>query len=131
MNRRPRLATAVLLIASASVCCSRPADETPGLAARLTSDAARRNGRELFDKYCALCHGERGDGQGPRSSAFGTPPRDLTSAAWRQSAIPERVFRSIRDGVPGTAMPAWRSLGDDAVGDLTAYVLALGARDPS
>jgi mono/diheme cytochrome c family protein len=128
MNRRPRLATAILLIASACACCNRPADGPPGLASRLASDAARRNGRQLFGQYCALCHGERGDGQGSRSSAFATPPRDLTSAAWRQSVTPARVFRSIREGIPGTAMPAWRVLGDDAVADLTVYVLTLGTR---
>jgi mono/diheme cytochrome c family protein len=121
---------AVLLIASAFACCSRQADEPPGLTARLTSDAARRHGRELFTKYCTLCHGERGDGQGSRSSAFATPPRDLTSSAWRTSVTPQRVFRSIREGIPGTAMPAWRVLGDDAVADLTAYVLTLGTRTP-
>jgi mono/diheme cytochrome c family protein len=131
MNRQPCLATAILLIASACACCSRPADDPPGLASRLTSDASRRNGRELYEKYCAFCHGARGDGQGPRSSAFATPPRDLTSAAWRQSATSQRVFRSIRDGVPGTAMPAWRVLGDDALADLTAYILTLGKRAPS
>jgi hypothetical protein len=44
---------------------------------------------------------------------------------------PEHVFRSIRDGVPGTAMPAWRALGDDSLANLTAYVLTLGpTEDP-
>ena len=131
MNRQPRLATAILLIASACACCSRPADGPPGLASRLTSDAARRNGRDLYGKYCAFCHGAHGDGQGPRSSAFATPPRDLTSSAWRQSVTPLRVFRTLRDGIPGTAMPAWQVLGDDALADLTAYVLTLGTRTPS
>jgi mono/diheme cytochrome c family protein len=119
------------LIASACACCSRPADDPPGLNSRLTSEASRRHGRELFAKYCTLCHGERGDGQGARSSAFVTPPRDLTSSAWRSSTTPQRVFRSIRDGIPGTAMPAWHALGDDSVADLTAYVMTLGAREPS
>jgi mono/diheme cytochrome c family protein len=130
MRRPPFLATAILLIASACTCCSRPADG-PDLAARLASDAARRNGRELYVKYCAFCHGELGDGRGPRSSAFPTPPRDFTSGAWRRSVTPLGVFRTIRDGVPGTAMPAWRALGDEAVADLTAYVVSLATRAPS
>ncbi len=73
-----------------------------------------------------LCHGERGDGQGVRRSAFATPPRDFTNTAWRRSTSPARVFRAIRDGLPGTPMPGWRPLGDTAIGDLTAYVLAFG-----
>ena len=91
----------------------------------MTSPAARQRGRQLFLQDCALCHGERGDGQGARRSAFQTPPRDLTNEAWQRSTSPPRVFRAIRDGLPGTAMPAWRPLGDPAIGDLTAYVLSL------
>jgi len=45
--------------------------------------------------------------------------------AWRRSTSPARVFRAIRDGLPGTPMPAWRTLGDDALVDLTAYVLSI------
>jgi mono/diheme cytochrome c family protein len=45
---------------------------------------------------------------------------------------PQQVFRSIRDGVPGTAMPGWRTLGDDALANLTAYLLTLESeRAPS
>jgi cytochrome c oxidase cbb3-type subunit II len=132
MTRTAHLAAAILLVAAACTCCSRPADVPPDLDSRLSSDEARRNGRDLFLKSCALCHGERGDGQGARASAFATPPRDFTSAAWRRSVTPEHVFRSIRDGIPGTAMPAWRALGDDSLANLTAYVLTLRtARDPS
>jgi mono/diheme cytochrome c family protein len=94
--------------------------------------AAQRDGRKLFQESCAICHGERGDGQGVRASAFATPPRDFTNAAWQRSTSPSRVFRAIRDGLPGTAMPAWRALGDDSLVDLTAYVLSLrGGKGPS
>ncbi len=81
-------------------------------------------------RSCALCHGERGDGQGARASAFAAPPRDFTSAAWRRSVTPQGVFQSIRDGVPGTAMPPWRALGDDSLASLTAYVLTLEKQNP-
>jgi hypothetical protein len=74
-----------------------------------------------------LCHGERGDGRGVRASSFTTPPRDFTNAAWRRSTSPGRVFRAIRDGLPGTPMPAWRFLGDDKLADLTACVLWFGS----
>ena len=33
---------------------------------RLSSDDARGRGRSLFRKKCALCHGERADGNGAR-----------------------------------------------------------------
>jgi mono/diheme cytochrome c family protein len=34
------------------------------------------------------------------------------------------MFDAIHNGVAGTAMPAWAVLGDDAIWDLTAFVLA-------
>lgn len=58
--------------------------------------------------------------------AFDRPPRDFTDAAWRQTATPARVESVIRNGVPGTAMPPWRVLGDEAVRDLAAFVLSVG-----
>ena len=76
-------------------------------------------------RYCAICHGVNGDGRGARASAFSTPPRDFTNPAWRASTSPRRIFRAVRDGIPGTPMPAWRALGDDQVEDLTAYVLSI------
>jgi mono/diheme cytochrome c family protein len=111
------LSLAILLAA-----CSRP---EPAGDPRFSSPAGRERGRQAFATHCAICHGVAGDGQGARRSAFTRPPRDFTDRAWRQSAAPARVFTAIRDGVPGTAMPAWRALGDATVADLTAYVLSL------
>jgi mono/diheme cytochrome c family protein len=91
----------------------------------VASASSARTGQQLFVRHCALCHGERGDGQGARASAFSTPPRDFTNAAWRRSTSAPRVFRAIRDGIPRTAMPAWRMLGDEALADLTAYVFSI------
>jgi mono/diheme cytochrome c family protein len=113
------------LLAAACLACRQPTDLPPDFDARLTAPEAARAGRPLFLRYCAICHGERGDGQGARASAFTTPPRDFTSDAWRRSASARRVFRAVRDGLPGTPMPAWRPLGDDALIDLTAYVLSI------
>jgi mono/diheme cytochrome c family protein len=119
--------TTFLLLATLLAACSRP---DPVADARFFSPEARERGRQAFATYCALCHGVAGDGQGVRRSAFTTPPRDFTDQAWRQSVTPRGVFEKIRDGVPGTAMPAWRALGDETVADLTAYVLAVNTGPP-
>jgi mono/diheme cytochrome c family protein len=105
--------------------CSQPADLPRDFDARVESAPAQRDGRQLFLSHCALCHGERGDGQGARASAFATPPRDFTNSAWQHSTSARRVYRAIRDGVPGTPMPSWRALGDDALVDLAAYVTSI------
>ena len=124
MTRAPWLAGATL-VAAACLSCRQPADLPPDFDARVAAPAAARAGAPLYLRYCAICHGERGNGQGARASAFTTPPRDFTNEAWRRSTSPRRVFRAVRDGLRGTPMPAWRALGDEAEIDLTAYVLAI------
>lgn len=114
--------TLLLSLTALAAACSRP---EPAAEARFFSAEARARGQKAFATYCVLCHGAAGDGQGVRRSAFTHPPRDFTDQAWRQSVTPDDVFGRIRDGVPGTAMPAWRSLGDGTIADLTAYVLSL------
>jgi mono/diheme cytochrome c family protein len=94
----------------------------------LASTEAQSRGRELFLKHCALCHGENGNGNGPRREGLTKPPRNFAYPAWRQSTSPRRVFFAIREGIRGTAMPAWPSLTEEETWDLTAYVLSLGAQ---
>jgi high-affinity iron transporter len=100
--------------------------EIPG--GRLASAEAKMRGRELFVQNCALCHGERGDGQGVRREGLTRSPRDFTSAEWRQSTSPRRVFYAIREGLPGTPMPSWKALSEQDAWDMTSYVLSFGDR---
>jgi mono/diheme cytochrome c family protein len=95
---------------------------------RLRAPETLARGGALFAANCALCHGERGDGRGLRASGFAKPPADFTDPYWRRRATPRRVFFAIRQGVRGTAMPSWSSLGEDETWDLVAYVLSLGPR---
>jgi high-affinity iron transporter len=93
---------------------------------QLGSAEAQGRGRALFAKHCALCHGDTGQGNGPRREGLTQPPRNLADPTWRESTSPRRVFFAIREGVRGTAMPAWSSLSEQETWDLTAYVLSLG-----
>ena len=120
-----RRALAGLLLASiACSACERGDRDVPE--ERLADAAARQRGAALFADACALCHGFRGDGAGVRQTGFARPPRNFRDPAWREQATPRRVFRVIREGVPGTGMPAWTQLDDDRTWDLVAYVLSLG-----
>ena len=92
----------------------------------LSSAEARTRGHKLFLERCALCHGERGDGHGPRTEGLTRMPRDFTNAEWRRSTSPRRVFFAIREGLSGTPMPEWKSLSEQDAWDMTAYVLSLG-----
>ncbi len=89
------------------------------------SAEVRRKGRELYLRNCALCHGEGADGRGARRSALTTKPVDFTQRTWCGEATPRRVFHAIREGVRGTAMPAWKALDEDQSWDLVAYLLSV------
>lgn len=94
--------------------------------ALLASDEARRRGESAFREYCAVCHGARGNGQGPRREALVPEPRDFTDPQWRQSTSARRVFFAIREGLAPAAMPSWKALSEQQAWELTAHVLAIG-----
>ncbi len=78
-----------------------------GYAASATT--APPSGGTLFQTYCSVCHGERGDGQSRARGSFRTPPRDFTSEESRKQLSRESMIATVRDGRPGSAMVAWKS----------------------
>lgn len=75
-------------------------------------------GKEFFLLNCAACHGTEADGSGTRSAAMqDAKPRMLTNLDWIQSRDDLRLLRSIKFGIPGTAMTPW--------GDLTSSLQRL------
>ncbi len=89
----------------------------------VASPEARARGRVLFEDRCRQCHGPNA---AQRTRGARQPP-DFNAAAWQQSRTPRMVYRAVRDGRPGTAMPGWKSLGDRALLDLVAYLKSRGA----
>jgi mono/diheme cytochrome c family protein len=79
--------------------------------AKETSPAS---GQEMFNSYCASCHGKDAKGDGPAASALNTPPADLTALAKKNSGkYPEMKVTSVLRGeakvvAHGTQeMPVW------------------------
>jgi DMSO reductase family type II enzyme heme b subunit len=100
-----------------------------GTAVAKPGDAGR--GKDIYDQRCTWCHGAEGDGAGAAKDMLNPPPRDFTSGNYkvRTSSFEDMapndddIFRMIRDGMPGTAMPGWGDvLKEQGMWDLTAYL---------
>lgn len=61
-------------------------------------------GRVSYAETCAACHGETGLGDGPQSPNLASPPADLSIHVPLHTD--SELFGFIRDGIPGTEMPA-------------------------
>jgi mono/diheme cytochrome c family protein len=72
------------------------------------------SGKQMFQEYCASCHGPDGKGLGPVAPLFRKPPTNLTTLAKNNAGVfpREHVAKVIRFG-PGVIahgssdMPVW------------------------
>jgi Cytochrome C oxidase, cbb3-type, subunit III/WD40-like Beta Propeller Repeat len=63
-------------------------------------------GRILYERQCAICHGDGGIGNGPAAPSLLPPPADSTPhARWHADA---QLFWFITHGVSGTSMSGFR-----------------------
>jgi mono/diheme cytochrome c family protein len=97
---------------------------------RLASDDARARGRALYRNKCALCHGDRADGNGVRSKGLSGKPVNFQNKEWRASTEPLALFEVLSEGKRGTSMPAWPTLTAEEKWDLIAYVLSVAEDGP-
>lgn len=93
-------------------------------------------GKSVYDASCASCHGSDGKGKGVASAWLNPKPRDLTAGKFKfrsteSGSIPtdDDLIKSIREGLHGTSMPAWKSfVGGDSLKALVEYVKAFSPR---
>jgi len=94
-----------------------------------------RGKRGLYRAHCARCHGITGDGYGPAATLLNPYPRDFTQGKFKfkstaTSRQPTRadLLRVLHRGIPGTAMPSFRSLPSEQKEALAEYVQYLSVR---
>lgn len=75
------------------------------------------SGEQMYEAYCAACHGKNGDGNGPAAVALKIPPKNLRTLAKRNGGkFPmQHVVGVLEFGIPvaahGTSeMPVWGPL---------------------
>jgi mono/diheme cytochrome c family protein len=75
---------------------------------------------------CFHCHGARGDGTGELGLQADPPARNFTCAETMKSISDGQMFWAIKNGIEGTAMPAYPDLADWQIWVLIHYVSQFG-----
>ncbi|HMG18852.1 MAG TPA: c-type cytochrome, partial [Gemmatimonadales bacterium] len=130
MTRRARCAVsrapAVVLVLTCVIAFPRTAHGS----LRTLSAQDTTAGKQVYVKWCAGCHGDNGAGDGEAARYMLPYPRDFTGAIYqiRSTASGELptdadLLRAIDEGLPGTAMPGWKTrLSDRERRDVVAYL---------
>jgi len=88
-------------------------------------------GEQLYAQHCAACHGPKGDGKGLAAQFVFPKPRDFRSGRFRlvstANGVPtfDDIRMVLRRGMPGSSMPPWPHLSDDAVKRLAEHIISL------
>jgi Cytochrome c len=112
-----RFRTAAFLICAVTVFVQMNAQTTTTIRHVPLTPTSAASGKEMFESYCAACHGVDGTGNGPASPALKPPPANLTRLGAKEGGkFPEeRVFGILSGTVEVTAhgssdMPMWGNL---------------------
>ncbi len=82
-----------------------------------------RMGETLFQENCAFCHDRNGAGKNWIGAFLKPHPRDLRNDPVMDSMTKSRMRKTIRNGLPGSSMPAWRDvLTNEQIDAIISYV---------
>lgn len=117
-----------------------PAHEVIELAHLKTAAGAVKSNKDgapagLYREHCAHCHGVTGDGAGATAALLNPYPRDFRLGKFKFKSTPLRTPPTnhdlktiLKNGIPGTAMPAFRTLPEEELDALVDYVKYLTMR---
>jgi mono/diheme cytochrome c family protein len=145
----PRLAWGLLLVLGTAGGCSRhkeppaPAAGAPAPAAAASAEPAAppapvepplsyelRLGKQVFQHYCQICHGETGAGDGFNAFNVEPHPRDLGDPAFQKAKADADLKDTVRRGGVGVGlspmMPPWgKTLTPDQIDQVVGYLRTL------
>jgi mono/diheme cytochrome c family protein len=75
------VAVIVILVSALAVAQQTIAENKTSLKHVPITSTPSNSGKEMFNSYCAVCHGKDAKGSGPAASAMKAAPTDLTALA--------------------------------------------------
>jgi mono/diheme cytochrome c family protein len=83
------------------------------------------DGKMLYTINCASCHGNTGEGDGPRSVGLNPPPRNYKTEQFKFGSDIVSIFHTLEKGSPGTSMPSFSLLPPRDLMAMAHYVRTL------
>ena len=120
--------TTIVLLLFLSSCSSEPKKElSKSFATQSALNYSARQGEFLYNKYCAVCHGAGGEGDGFNAFNLDPKPRDFTDFEYMSNFSDDRLFEAINQGGRGinksVNMPTWKNvLKDYQISYLVSYI---------
>ena len=140
----PKYVSILFLAAlSSTALCGIAQQTTPQIKQVPIQQTSAVSGQEMYNTYCAVCHGVDGRGNGPAAPALKTPPKNLATLSVRNGGtFPwSHVQTVLKFGVETPAhgsaeMPIWGHLfstlqpgnktsallADQRIGNLSNYL---------
>jgi mono/diheme cytochrome c family protein len=84
-------------------------------------------GRKLYLRHCASCHGPSGKGDGSMALAGGTPA-NLTDETWDHGSSDGEIFVVIRDGTSSDMEPYKDRLTEKQMWQLVNFIRSIGPK---
>lgn len=99
--------------------------------------AAELKREALYQKYCSICHGSEGRGDGHAAFFMSPKPRDLTSGRFKlRSTLPGEppsdsdLLATVTKGMHGSLMPSFEPLFEQERKEVVAYIKTLAVTEP-
>jgi cytochrome c oxidase cbb3-type subunit I/II len=100
-----------------------------------TMENGGEDGKQVYARRCAGCHGDAGDGKGPAAVFLNPKPRVFKDGVFEFRSTPSGsiptdgdLYRTISMGVRGTAMPSWHELSETDRWLVIQYIKTFSAR---
>lgn len=95
-----------------------------------TSDLIEK-GKALFQTACSSCHGENGQGDGPTALTLNPKPRNFHAlTGWKNGSKISQIYKSLEEGIPGSAMASFSYLPPLDRFELIHYVRSFSPGQP-